>query len=529
MSDLLQLLLTIAVGTVGVIFALYVVLQQWAAGAYDRLQASSPSECDIDAFCGSSNPPDKLKVMAVHKLRVGSRQPKTQAIELEAIPSEHVPGLWVSQAKGTSKNNKEAKAVTELIQNKQKSVVVATIRMGFGHHRLAYSACSWALEQGYTTIFHDLINIESEEAKMVGSADTIYSRMSRLASELGGPVEYMWGQAMKQGDPNGLRIAALEATHLMPLLLQYPKDIPLITTHQLCALTAAAAGFTNVINLVVDNYPQWFLVVPKTLNLVQGPVNYQCFLKMGVPPNQIKLAGHWNPFQMVSNIPKDCQHRITRATAKSSPIRLLIPVGGAGAQKFFINSLIEKISHLVKDGKIQLFLNAGDHKHMATAFQEVLGKCSLDYESVTTTKGVYDFQKSLLDDAKKEPNKAVTLFTFEEYFPAVATTDILSRVSDVLVCKPSELAFYALPKLHIRRVGDHEADSARRAGELGDGSLEARELDDAMDYIRLFLESPDLLTSMNEQIIANNKIGVYNGCEKAVQWAIEGKGNPNVN
>ena len=328
---------------------------------------------------------------------------------------------------------------------------------------------------------------------------------------------------MKQGDANGLRIAALEAAHLMPLLLSYPKDIPLITTHQLVALTAAAAGFKNVINLVVDNYPQWFLVVPRTLNLTQGPVNYQSFLHMGVPPNQVQLAGHWCPTGLVKNIDQDCQARIVRAKASPlKPRRLLIPVGGAGAQKTFIVGLIERIKDLVKQDKLQLFLNAGDHSHMKTAFVEVLTKCGLDYDTVTTTQGVYDFQEALLKG--KEPAKAITLFAFEEYFPAVATTDLLGRVADVLTCKPSELAFYPLPKLHIRRVGDHEADSARRAAELGDGSLEAREFEDALRYIDLFLTTPDLLVSMNEQVIQANKIGLYSGCKNAVQWAIEGKG-----
>ena len=68
------------------------------------------------------------------------------------------------------------------------------------------------------------------------------------------------------------------------------------------------------------------------------------------------------------------------------------------------------------------------------------------------------------------------LITSQDYFPAVATTDILSRVADALCCKPSELAFYPVPKLMIRRVGDHEAYSALRASELGDGTLELREV-----------------------------------------------------
>lgn len=41
-------------------------------------------------------------------------------------------------------------------------------------------------------------------------------------------------------------------------------------------------------------------------------------------------------------------------------------------------------------------------------------------------------------------------------------------VADILCCKPSELAFYPVPKLMIRRVGDHEAHSATRAVRLID-------------------------------------------------------------
>ena len=156
---------------------------------------------------------------------------------------------------------------------------------------------------------------------------------------------------------------------------------------------------------------------------------------------------------------------------------------------------------------------------MKEAFLKVLDECSLNFDTISDTDGVRRFQEKLLDPSK-EPSKGVTLFAFEEYFPAVATTDILSRVADVLACKPSELAFYCLPKLHIRRVGDHEADSAKRASELGDGTLEARELEDALDYVNYFLEGPDLLVSMNRSIINNNKIGVYNGCQRAVSMAL---------
>lgn len=501
--------------------AMYVVsliLQKWAQKRYHYLKSHPPTACDIDAFVGPSYPPKHLKVCLVHQASTGGAAQMAdnagnRVIPLEVVKSPHVPGLWVSQKLGTTK---DAKPVEEVLQAPgKKPIIIGTIRMGFGHHRLAYSAASWAVQNGYPCIFHDLLNIDSPESDLIKSTDEMYSKWSRRASELGGVVERLWGAMMKAGDADALRVAALTASLLQPLLKAYPKDSCIITSHQLVALTAAAAGFTNVVNLVVDNHPQWFLTVPKTVNLVQGPVNYQVFAKMGVSFKELEWAGHWCPYQMVSNIPTDCQRRLERVKA-SKPLRILIPVGGAGAQRKFIVAFVRALAPLVKDGKVQLFLNAGDHAHMKSAFLEVLDACSLRFDTVKDTKGVMDFQSKLLT-ASNEPSSNVTLFTFDEYFPAVATTDILCRVSDVLACKPSELAFYCVPKLHIRRVGDHEADSACRSSELGDGTVEAREVPDAMAFVDLFLKSPDMLVSMNEAIIRNGSMGLYDGCKKAVE------------
>ena len=199
----LVVLVALAVGT-------YVFLKQWAETTYDAIKTRNPSQCDIDTFVGPQNPPDKIKVCLINKLRVGNRVASQTPIALECTPSSHVPGLYVSRAVTAKNKDTTVKAtpLTELLprvtseglidpKDKKKTVVVATIRMGFGHHRLAYSACSWALDQGYTTIFHDLINIESEESKLIGSADTIYSKMSRLSTEIGGPVEYLWGKVRR--------------------------------------------------------------------------------------------------------------------------------------------------------------------------------------------------------------------------------------------------------------------------------------------------------------------------------------------
>lgn len=55
-----------------------------------------------------------------------------------------------------------------------------TIRMGFGHHRIAYAAASWGVawskKSGGATYFHDLLNIESAQARLDRIALTIRAR-----------------------------------------------------------------------------------------------------------------------------------------------------------------------------------------------------------------------------------------------------------------------------------------------------------------------------------------------------------------
>ena len=58
-----------------------------------------------------------------------------------------------------------------------------------------------------------------------------------------------------------------------------------------------------------------------------------------------------------------------------------------------------------------------------------------------------------------------------------------------------------------------------RASELGDGTLELREVPEAMAYIQKMDKSPDLLKMMNSQIVKNKAAGVYDGCKNAVELA----------
>jgi len=490
----------------------------WKASQYRALVKDN--EVDIDGYTNSQpSLTERAKIVSIHGLSTGSHKRSLEAHKLAMTSSPFVPGLLASKLLA------DGLQPLKLGTAEEKPIVVGTIRMGFGHHRIAYSASSWALGGGSQTVFHDFLAIDSPEANLIKDADALYSRGSRLASELGGVVEKIWGSLTKSGDATSLRITNQLAECLRPLMLDLPKDTPIIATHSLVGLAAVACGFKNVINLVIDNYAQWFVVVPGAVNLVQGPTNFHQLSKMGIPEADIRLAGHWCPKDMVDNIDADCTTRIQRR-AQKKPLRLLIPVGGAGAQRKFVTKFLLALKDEIKAGHVQVMLNAGDHKHMKTAFLETLAKMGITESAAAATEGmqivdsidgVRDFCTRLRDGA--EPTKGVTLFAFDDYFPAVATTDLLARVADVLCAKPSELAFYPVPKLNIRRVGDHEAYSALRSSEVGDGSLEVREADEAVSWVQMMRERNSILDTMNKCIMANAKQGAYDGCKVAVELA----------
>jgi hypothetical protein len=197
------LALIILAAIVAAVLLLVVALKAWAKGAYERLISSPKTLCDIDAFVDTAkNPVSPLKVVLGHKLSIGERTASLEPIALECFESSHVPGLLVTRKIGTcDANAKNVQPLSQVLNlSTTNPIVVATIRMGFGHHRLAYSACSWALKTGRTTIFHDLIAIQSKEADLIKNTDNLYSKFSRWASEIGGPIEKAWGAAMLSGD-----------------------------------------------------------------------------------------------------------------------------------------------------------------------------------------------------------------------------------------------------------------------------------------------------------------------------------------
>jgi hypothetical protein len=54
-----------------------------------------------------------------------------------------------------------------------------------------------------------------------------------------------------------------------------------------------------------------------------------------------------------------------------------VPIGGAGAQKKFVEQLVIDISKHVKAGKAQLYLNSGDRDFNHKSFAKLLDKVSV--------------------------------------------------------------------------------------------------------------------------------------------------------
>ncbi|MBN1945562.1 MAG: hypothetical protein JW797_07785 [Bradymonadales bacterium] len=449
----------------------------------------------------------RMKLRAVEGMLLrGLRKRRQETIPLTFGTSDRVEGLRiVHRDEGPSFDS---------------GLVVGTVRMGYGHHRIAASAYSWSLAQGVPTYLHDLLAIESPEADFIARIDKHYSRMSRFAAELGGPFLWLWGKAMSQGNLDSLRLSCRMAQELKALATGMNSGLPYLASYPLNGQIALAAGFTKVVNLVVDNYPQYFLLVPGAVNLVQSPRFYTRLRQMGVPSRHLGLVGHWVHRDIAENLETDCQARIRRAEA-GAPRRILIPIGGAGAQKKIVASLLKAAAPALRRHQIRIYLNTGDHQSVFRFLSEVAGHLGIDFHAIRSFDELGSFCASRsLGEEEPPDEKPITLFHFERHLEAFSATDRLTRVADILATKPSELAFIPIPKLLLRRVGEHEGTNAFRSAELGDGTIECRNSREVAEMLSLLCDGPDLFVRMNECILHNGAQGIYHGSQRAVQWAL---------
>lgn len=428
---------------------------------------------------------------------------------------------------------------------RENAVVVSTVRMGFGHYRIAMAGVSCARAMGFNPYWLDLLGIPGITSDVINWCNGLYSKYSRLSQRNKFFNKYVW-ESITTGEPTlpvlqqmlnswvlGWPWRFLKANvrdYKMSALLKclheaLPSDIPMLTSHMWNCMGAVAGGMTNVVDMMFDNWPMAFQLTEGAKHGVQSPSGYFGFRTMQgfdeknkvmnpVPPKALFYTGHHIDHELVENIEIDCQARIQRMR-NNEPRRFLITMGGAGAQKELFKSVIEHCIPLIRDEKLTLFVNLGDHSENWVWLEAELN----DHKDLIQTHFTWDDTKSFSDEIRSGQAYGLHVFLHDNIFHGVYSTNYLMRVVDVMITKPSELSFYPVPKIFNERVGGHEMWGAIRGAELGDGTIEVRTIPYLLQAIDLLTFENDLLEMYCDCIVKNKSIGIYDGAYKCVELA----------
>ncbi len=430
----------------------------------------------------------------------------------------------------TNAHYDEAANLQPLEWDEEKGIIVGNIRMGFGHYRISMAIASAAKSMGYVPYWMDLNSYgETTCTKVIGAQNELYSLGSRLSKN---PAfnKFVW-EPMNYEGFRALSYNAADqknAELMAPVYGNVPKDIPVVGTHVWPAQAAIHAGMKNVVNAIPDNWPMALHFSEGSVHTIQCKNAYQGYkIANGMnkkkvcnpmPEDSLVYTGHYIDHELVSNIEADCAARLKRKQ-DGKPMRFLLTIGGAGAQKEIFAAIIKYLLPFIKENKAALYVNVGDYKNVWDALlSEIPEMKSLSTEHFDNWKDTEEFATNALDE-----NTEVTGihgFWHKNIFEAVYCTNLLMRSCDVLVTKPSELAFYPVPKLFIKRVGKHEMWGAIHSAEMGDGTLECRDIPHTLQMVDLFMNSDSELKGMCDSIVENKKMGLYDGAYKVVEIAM---------
>lgn len=411
-----------------------------------------------------------------------------------------------------------------------KGIVVGTIRMGFGHYRIGIAMASAARSKGLIPYWFDLLSFEGTTGeKIINQVEKLYSLGSRISQKSNMFNKYFWEPLNSESFKKLSQYVGDSFTTelLTGVYKNLPMDIPFIGTHSWTSQAAVKAGMTKVVTAICDNWPMALHYAEGAIHTVQSEssyLGYRIFREMTdskdipipMPSSSIKLTGHYVDHELLVNLEDDCNQRIKRIEAKKER-RLLFSVGGAGAQLDTLVDIIKKLKSQILEGKVTLFVNVGDHLAVWEGLQKKLPDMQ---DSFTTYFDDFPKVQALVDQALKEDIKGIHVFHSKNIYVAVYTTNLLMRCSDIMLTKPSELAYYPIPKLFIKRVGGHEAWGAIRGAEIGDSTIEC--YTDALLFptLDLLIDEDDMLRRFIDNIIALKKLGIYDGAYKVIDIAM---------
>ncbi|MGD2205333.1 MAG: hypothetical protein PVH17_01025 [Anaerolineae bacterium] len=425
------------------------------------------------------------------------------------------------------------------------AVICSTIRMGYGHYRIAMAGVSCARAMGFTPYWLDLLTIPGITTDVINWCNKWYSRFSRLSQRSKLFNKYAW-EPVTTGEPTlpmlslflnnwivgwpwrflKTNVKDYKMSELFKNLHQaLPQDMPILTAHMWNCMGAVAGGMTNVVDMMFDNWPMAFQLTEGAKHGVQSPSGYYGFRVMRgfdetgtvmnpMPPDAIHYVGHHVDHELVENIEVDCKARLRRMN-NHEPRRFLITMGGAGAQRELFKAVVEHCIPLIRRDKVALFVNLGDHRDNWDWLEGELAQ----HRDMIHTHFTWDDTKAFTDEISTKQARGLHVFLHGDIFPAVYATNCLMRVVDVMITKPSELAFYPVPKIFNERVGGHEMWGAIRGAELGDGTVEARTIPHTLQAIDLLAHDNDILELFCDCIVKNKSIGIYDGAYKCVELA----------
>lgn len=415
----------------------------------------------------------------------------------------------------------------------EKGIIVGNIRMGFGHYRISMAIASAAHAMGYTPYWMDLNSYpDTTCTKVISAQNDLYSLGSRLSSKSRLFNRLVW----EPMNYEGFRKLSYNASDqknaelMAPVYRNVPKEIPVVATHVWPAQAAVHAGMKSVVNAIPDNWPMALHLSEGSVHTIQTHYAYQGYRILNgmqknevlkpMPEDALVYTGHYIDHELVSNIETDCAARKKRMEEKR-PMRFLLTIGGAGAQKEIFAEIIRYLIPAIRKKQAALYVNVGDYRNVWEELQKEIPEMKeLAVEYFNEWEKTKQFAgKALLDDTGVT---GIHGFWHENIFEAVYCTNLLMRSCDVLVTKPSELAFYPVPKLFIKRVGGHEQWGAIHSAEIGDGTLECRDIAHTLQMIGLFMEEKGMLASMCDCIVANKSAGIYDGAYRVVELAVKG-------
>ena len=418
----------------------------------------------------------------------------------------------------------------------QKPVIIGNIRMGFGHYRISMAMASAAHALGYTPLWLDLNSFpETTCTKIIAAQNDLYSMGSRLSQKSKLFNKFVWEPLNYEGFKKlSYNAGDQKNAELMTAVFKnIPKDIPLIGTHVWPAQAAIHAGMKKVVNAIPDNWPMALHLAEGSVHTIQTKNAYWGYRTLNgfdgnkvlnpMPMSDIVYTGHYIDDEIVKNIEEDCKKRCDRAS-NGKPIRFLLTIGGAGAQGEFFAQIIKTLVPYVNQKKACIYVNCGDYVNVWNTLQNLIPELKneeLCHTHFDNWNDECSFAEKAISGIDDYTSNGVHVFCNKDIFAAVYITNLLMRACDFLVTKPSELAFYPVPKLFIRRIGGHEMWGAIHSADLGDGTQECETPEIASAAVKQIMENPQLEIDFCQNILNAHKNHVYDGAYNAVKLAME--------